>query len=264
MRSNREIRLIGRENLRGNYLASIANIFLMGLAGFALQWVILSVTGNTYNDFGGGNGDDVVALFFMILVGLASTLLSLGFTWGFLDMHDGERMTVGHLFLPFQNQPLKVVGFVFLKGILIYLWTLLLIIPGVVKSYSWAMAEYIYYDYPDIPNRHILAKSEEIMRGNRWQLFRLDFFYIVAYIVPILVWGFAVYMGFINSVLEGYLANEAGLAYLFWAFLSGAILMVGISILSFIIEPRRYAARAVFYTELVGIDEEEDEELTDF
>lgn len=71
------------------------------------------------------------------------------------------------------------IGDVIILGIVRYvyvlLWSLLLIIPGIVKSYSYSMAFYIKQDDPSKGWRQCLDESTEMMRGYRWQLFCIDF-----------------------------------------------------------------------------------------
>lgn len=254
MRTNREIRLIGKDSLRGNYLIAIANMFLIGLASFALNRMVAALTGTGFSldayAMQVSPGREVVSILLSLLVSFVVSLFGIGLQWGFLDIQDGKPMTVGHLGLPFRDQPLKVVGFVFLKSLLIGLWSLLLIIPGIVKSYSWAMAEFLYYDNPEVTNRLLLDKSEALMYGNRWKLFRLEFFYVFAYLIPFVIWVI-VLSGLIegNGILYG-----SDYAALFILFGGTIVMMIVTFILSFILEPKRNSARAAFYVELVGIE----------
>ncbi|HJB24482.1 MAG TPA: DUF975 family protein [Candidatus Jeotgalibaca pullicola] len=252
MRSNKEIRLIGRENLRGNYLISIGNMFLISFFSFLVQSLLSRLFGvpglpldytSSYMPAGGEWRQTIVTL----IVSFISALLALGFTWGFLDIQDGERMTVGHLFLPFKENFLKAVGFSFLKQLLIVLWTLLFIIPGILKSYSWAMAEYVFYDHRDLPNKMILDESEQLMRGNRWKLFKLDFYYFIFYFIPVAIFiGGILYFMFVGGNEPSY-----GFALLAWLLLAYVAVIVFTLVCAFIIEPRRNSAHAAFYLELV-------------
>ncbi|MDY6408821.1 MAG: DUF975 family protein [Prevotella sp.] len=61
-----------------------------------------------------------------------------------------------------------------LKAIYIFLWSLLLIVPGIMKAYSYDMTEFIMRDNPDIRYDAAIEKSMEMMRGHRMQLFLLD------------------------------------------------------------------------------------------
>lgn len=72
----------------------------------------------------------------------------------------------------------KSLGAYLLVTIFIILWTLLLIIPGIVKSYSYAMTFYIIADDPSVGAVEAITRSRQIMDGNKFRLFCLYFRFI--------------------------------------------------------------------------------------
>lgn len=66
----------------------------------------------------------------------------------------------------------------FFTDLYIFLWSLLLIIPGVVKSYSYRMVPYLIADHPELSTREILDLSRSMMQGNKWEAFVLDLSFI--------------------------------------------------------------------------------------
>ena len=65
-----------------------------------------------------------------------------------------------------------------LKTVYVLLWSLLLIVPGIIASYSYAMTGYILADNPELTAGEALERSKEMMQGNRWRLFCLQFSFI--------------------------------------------------------------------------------------
>jgi len=57
--------------------------------------------------------------------------------------------------------------------ILIVLWSLLFIIPGIVAALSYSMAYYIMNDNPGITCMEAINQSKEMMRGHKGKLFML-------------------------------------------------------------------------------------------
>ena len=115
-----------------------------------------------------------------LTIGLVSAFLSLvrsgqtkpetlfeGFTENFVD-----RMLLGIL------QPLFIA-----------LWSLLFVIPGIVKSYSYAMAPYIMRDNPGISATEAITRSRQMMRGNKWRLFCLHLSFIGWVLLSVLTFG---------------------------------------------------------------------------
>lgn len=76
-----------------------------------------------------------------------------------------------------------------LLSVLIALWSLLLVIPGIVKSYSYAMSFYILADHPDYDVNQARKLSMQMMKGNKWRLFCLHFSFIGWLLLSVLTLG---------------------------------------------------------------------------
>lgn len=72
----------------------------------------------------------------------------------------------------------NIVKTMFLRDLYLFLWTLLFIIPGVVKSYEYKMIPYLLAEYPDMSTKEVFAKSREMMRGQKMDTFILDLSFI--------------------------------------------------------------------------------------
>ncbi|MBR2682139.1 MAG: DUF975 family protein [Atopobiaceae bacterium] len=72
----------------------------------------------------------------------------------------------------------RVFMTMFLRDLFTSLWTLLLIVPGIMKAYSYRMVPFIVKDNPELTPQEVLALSTKMMAGNRWQSFKMDFSFI--------------------------------------------------------------------------------------
>lgn len=61
----------------------------------------------------------------------------------------------------------------FLTGLFVFLWTLLLFIPGVIKSLAYSMVPYILNDYPELSANQAINLSKKMMKGHKLDLFCL-------------------------------------------------------------------------------------------
>ena len=106
-----------------------------------------------------------------------------------LQISRGGQPGIENLFDGFR----KGLGNNIVAGILVqiytFLWSLLFIIPGIVKSYSYSMTYYILADNPDMTPTEAIKESQEMMRGNKWRLFCLDFSFIGWHLLSILTLG---------------------------------------------------------------------------
>ena len=69
---------------------------------------------------------------------------------------------------------LKTVGAMVLVNVFVALWSLLLVIPGIIKIFEYYMVGYILADDPDMGVMDALRKSKEMMRGHKWNTFVLN------------------------------------------------------------------------------------------
>ena len=66
----------------------------------------------------------------------------------------------------------------FLRGLFTALWSLLFIIPGIVKSYEYMMIPYLLAEHPEMTRQEAFAESKRMMDGNKWNAFVLDLSFI--------------------------------------------------------------------------------------
>ena len=100
-----------------------------------------------------------------------------GYAIVMLSVMRGGEMNIGGLFDGF-NDFGRIVGTKLLQAIYTFLWMLLLVIPGIIKSYSYAMTDFILKDEPLLANNAAIEKSMAMMDGNKMKLFLLDLSFI--------------------------------------------------------------------------------------
>ena len=86
-------------------------------------------------------------------------------------------------------------GTLLLRDLYLILWFLLLVVPGLIKAYSYSMVPYILAEHPELSAKEVITRSREMMDGNKWQAFLLD-------------------LSFIGWILLG--ALTLGLVFVFW------------------------------------------------
>lgn len=208
MIQNSEIRAIAREKLEGNWGDAALTTFVM---------VAVAMIANSAFQYGGlfmfqpfGSNVSGVASSGTSLIGTIAVLpITYAYVVMILRMMRGEKMGVMGLFMHYNG---KVFFTMLVKQIYVVLWTLLLIIPGIIKSYSYAMTEFIMNDNPELEGNKAIEASMAMMQGNKMKLFLLDLSFIGWIILAMLTFG----LGFI------------------------------------LLEPYMYAARAAFYEDLKG------------
>lgn len=74
----------------------------------------------------------------------------------------------------FKNCYMNIVKTMFLRNLYIFLWSLLFVIPGIVKAYEYRMVPYLLAEYPDMASAEAFRISREMMMGNKSEAFVLD------------------------------------------------------------------------------------------
>lgn len=199
-----DFRAIARDALRGKWaIAVIVGIVavLLGGAGSEGLKIKLNIEGGSANlgfelagqtifSSGGSLNSDVGAFLvggaiYIVLVALViaaihlflGSVVGVGYSRFNLELVDHNDVSFEHLFiyLPYWT---NAVCTRLLKGVYVFLWSLLLIVPGIIASYSYAMTEYILAEHPETTASEAITASKEMMEGNRWRLFCLQISFI--------------------------------------------------------------------------------------
>lgn len=165
LKKNSELRATAREILKGNWTPAVLAAFVyMIIAGLA----------------GGIPFINYITTFLVSLpLGMSVIIVYLKFLRG-----DKEK-AVSNIFA-FFNDYGKYLGTSLLVFLFTLLWTLLLIIPGIIKSYAYSMTYYIVNDNPEIGTNDAIELSMKMMKGNKMKLFLLDLSFIGWFLLSIL------------------------------------------------------------------------------
>ena len=197
--SSRDLRYQARRALAGRWgvaiLAGFLAAFFGGLVNSVSNGISIELDEETMKYFQMSEST-IEALFG---VALSVTTLSLvqfimggpvqlGYSQFLLKMHRGEDAQVKDLFSQFYR---FAEGFCLylLRGIFIVLWSMLFVIPGIVKSYSYAMAHFIMAEDPSISCVDAITRSRQLMDGHKAELFVLRLSFIGWHFLCILTCG---------------------------------------------------------------------------
>jgi uncharacterized membrane protein len=101
-----------------------------------------------------------------------------------------EELSYGTLFEPItKGDFVRTMILYLLKMIFVALWSLLFFIPGIIKAYSYSMAEYIAIDNPNMSASDCITASRQLMDGKKAKLFLLDLSFIGWILLTMLSFG---------------------------------------------------------------------------
>ena len=189
MQLNSELRAQARERLEGKWGTFVLMTFLM----LVIQ-TILQIPGYIGSLLEVLSPENVLASLSFSNISNILSLLALPLSWGLtvslLRNHREESVDLENLFDGFRGgRYTRVFCALFLVNLFTFLWALLLIIPGIMKAFSYALTPYILLDEPELTARQAITRSCEIMQGRRWKLFCLYLSFIGWGILCLLTFG---------------------------------------------------------------------------
>ena len=182
------IKANAKESLRGNWGTAILVLLL--------NWMLLSAA------------TGVMVIGKLIIMGTLET----GVALIYLKLSYREPAEIGDLFQPFQNF-VNTFFAGFLSTIFTFLWSLLFVIPGIVKALAYSQVYYILCDHPEYTGREAIDASQEMMRGHKGELL-----WLVLAVLPDLWPAVALCQTLLSGCFDGVLplfegdARAAGLA----------------------------------------------------
>ncbi len=206
----KDFRALARERLKGFWALSVAVALVAMLLGGSVIGNTISLEVNV--DTTGIEQEippdatmEEVFAYFKVLLKAMLPLLIAGSILGLVQFIIGGAVMVGNAQFLLDQFDRKEPGFSvlfskfkyfgrcfllhFLTGLFIFLWSLLLIVPGIIASYRYAMAPFILAENPDMRPLDCLRESKEMMIGNKSRLFCLEFSFIGWMVLGALTFG---------------------------------------------------------------------------
>ena len=153
--------------------------------------------GNTYDITGYAIVGVILVVLVVTLIAAAIGLavkyfLLVPFEFGcrkFFRKNLDEPAKLSNIVYVFDSHYKNIVKTAFMRNLFIYLWSLLFIVPGIIKAYEYRMVPYIMSEDPTMNYKDALAESKKLMMGNKWKTFVLDLSFIGWDILSLMTWG---------------------------------------------------------------------------
>ena len=164
--SSSEVKQLALKNLKGKWGYALISLLLYSIISYFLGAVVFGLL-------------------------LLSSCVIIGINSVFISISKGEKDDYGKVLDGFKDTSAlgQRVLLSILKTVFIMLWTLLFIIPGIVKTYAYSLAELISYRNPSYSWKECLEESQEKMKGYKLKLFFFDISFILMYILSICTCG---------------------------------------------------------------------------
>ena len=195
---NTKAQEIAKEIIRTSKPSMLTAGLIYTLLGIVITWLSLRLTGVEMDTLSrmmelsaAGNAEAAMSLaarampsaaesLLDVLLRLALSVVGAGFVLFTLNSVRKTEPVLGNLLDGFGMMP-RLLILIVLRTILVGLWSMMLVVPGIVAAYRYSLAVYVMIDHPEYGAIECLRESSRITRGYKLQLFLLD--------LSFLLWG---------------------------------------------------------------------------
>lgn len=196
-------KLQAKQLIRESQPSMLTAALLYTLLTALIGWLSLRLTGvdtNTMNEMlqlaSEGNSEAVMemmnkatpsagASLIDSLLRLAMAVVGVGFSLFVMNSVRRSQPAIGNLLDGFGMFP-RVLFLIILQIVLIFLWSLLLVIPGIIAAYRYSFAVYVMIDHPEMSAMDCLRESKRLTTGYKRQLFLLDLSFIFWFLLTMI------------------------------------------------------------------------------
>lgn len=166
--SSSNLRTLGRDSLKGKWGLAVLGTLLFFLLTTIPAAILDSIFG----------GDSVapsgISTIYSLLI---SGPMTLGYAMFAISIFRRRATSAAEVFYGFERFG-KAFGLYIVTSLFIILWSLLLIVPGIIAAIRYSMSFYILADNPEIGIMAAIEESKRIMKGNKWKFFCLNLSFI--------------------------------------------------------------------------------------
>ena len=196
------------------FLVQLPVSIASGFSGFSNA--LSAIIGSTASDSDVMTASVAFGSMFGSLISLAASILTIPFTVALggymLAILRGKGANKPEITYPYKlgkDNYSKFLGTGILQGIMVFLWSLLFIIPGIVMAYAYLMTPYIICDNPNLSSSQALDISKRMTKGYKGDLFVMHLSFILWGIGIMFTFGLlAIYVGpYMQTVQAMYYEN---------------------------------------------------------
>jgi len=172
-----QLRAEARDLLRGQWNACALMMF-----------IFTALSGSISLIFGVGN-TQFLSSPLSLLVGAP---LNLGITAIFLKLYQGQSFQYEEIFHGFRDFSRAVIS-ALLISVYVILWSILLIVPGIIAALGYSMTFFILAENPNLSATEAMALSKQMMDGHKTELFMLSLSFIGWFFLSLFTFGIGIF-----------------------------------------------------------------------
>lgn len=177
--NRKEVKLWAKGKIKGHVFTLFGAIIIASLINGAVNVIIKPETSTT---------PSILASLIALAMSLVGAIISVGLVVYMVNFVKDKECDYQMIFSKFKNW-MTIVATYILQSIYIVVFTILLIIPGIIKALGYALVPFILADDPDLGANDILKLSEKMMKGHKMDYFIFNLSFIGWFILGAFTFG---------------------------------------------------------------------------
>jgi len=145
-----------------------------------------------------------IAMSLLAWTGILMPALTVGMIMIYLNLTKNQKPAIGDAYKGFSVFG-KALWLTILTGFFTCLWSMLLVVPGIIKMLSYSMAPYILAENPEMTAKEALNESKKITEGHKKDLFVLSLSFFFWYMLVGVTFGIAII--YVAPYMQATMAN---------------------------------------------------------
>lgn len=175
-----EIKKLSKLSLKGNWGKVIGFTLMILLFNLILPTIVEIALSGGFTNWLEQEYAPAGASLASTVISIALIPLSIVVYWFYLALIRKENPEIGSAFAVYKDGKLsfKLIWTSILQAVYIFLWTLLLVVPGIIKGFSYSQTFFILRDHPEYTANQAITESKKLMKGYKWKFFILNLSFI--------------------------------------------------------------------------------------
>ncbi|MFC9600094.1 DUF975 family protein [Peribacillus butanolivorans] len=167
-------------SLKGKWGVAVSLMLLLFLINVILPMIVEVIGSGGFTQWFAQEETPVWSDIFGTVLSIALIPLTIATTWFYLNIVRKGNPDIPEVFAIYKDgkTSFKIIGASILQGIFIFLWSLLFIIPGIIKSLSYSQLFFLLKDHPQLTVLEAFSESKKRMKGLKWKYFLMHLSFI--------------------------------------------------------------------------------------
>ncbi|MGE6376142.1 DUF975 family protein [Peribacillus muralis] len=175
-----ELKKKGLESLKGKWGKAVSLMLLLFLINVMLPYIVEVIGSGGFVQWLDQEGTPLWSDIFGTVLSIVLIPLTIATTWFYLDLVRKGNPEITEVFAIYKDgkTSMKLIGGSILQAIFLFLWSLLLIIPGIIKSIAYSQLFFLLRDHPQYTILEAITESRKRMNGLKWKYFLMNLSFI--------------------------------------------------------------------------------------